>query len=90
MMKKKAEQFPDLNFISIAKHPELMSTFHKWEVMTSLGSVGSLKYRTVAFPPSEYEKPEDQYEALMDYLRGCRFSDTEYYVFVDERLVTDL
>lgn len=79
--------FYDANFTSVKKHPELLETLHEWEVIAFYGGIGA---RTVKFTPREYDKAEHQQEALVDYLRGCRFSDTEYGVFCDGKLVTDL
>lgn len=70
--------------------PDMANQFHVWEVMIPFGPVGKLQLRQEKFTPEEYETPEAQYEAVMDLLRGCRFSNTEYYVFCDERLVTNL
>ena len=64
-------------------------TFHTWEIMIPFGPVGKLQFRQEKFSPEEYETPEDQYEAVCDVIRGCRFTDTPYYVFCDNRLVTD-
>lgn len=64
-------------------------TFHTWEVMMPTGPVGKLQFRQAKFTPEEYETPEDQYEAVCDLIRGCKFSDTEYYVFCDDKLVVD-
>ena len=64
-------------------------TFHVWEVMMPTGPVGKLAFRQEKFVPEEYETPEDQYEAVCDLIRGCKLSDTEYYVFCDDKLVTD-
>lgn len=75
------------DFISLKTHPGLTEEFHVWEVIMPLGGG---RFRTCKFEPKEYEKPEHEYEALMDLLRGCRFSDTQYYVFCDDKLVTDL
>ena len=71
-------------------NPDMAESFHVWVVMIPFGPVGKLKIRQEKFLPEEYETPEAQYEAVMDLLRGCRFSDTEYYVFCDEKLVTNL
>lgn len=70
--------------------PDMAESFHVWEVMIPFGPVGKLQFRQEKFLPKEYETPEAQYEAVMDLLRGCRFSDTEYYVFCDDKLVTNL
>lgn len=70
--------------------PDMAESFHTWEVIVPFGQVGNLRFRQEKFLPEEYETPEAQYEAVMDLLRGCRFSDTEYYVFCDEKLVTNL
>ena len=69
---------------------KLTRTFHTWEVMIPFGQVGKLQFRQEKFLPEEYETPEAQYEALCDLLNGCRFSDTEYYVFCDDKLVIGL
>lgn len=53
------------------------------------GKPGSLKIRSATFTPEEYPTPEDQYEAVCDLIRGCRFADCEYYVFCDGRLVVN-
>ena len=67
--------------------PELAETFHVWEVMIPHGELGKLAFRQEKFAPEDYETPEEQYEALCELINGCRFSDTEYYVFCDDRLV---
>ena len=54
-----------------------------YEVMMAIGGG---RYRVEKFPAEEYESEEDQLEAMLDLVRGCRFSDTEYYVFADNNL----
>ena len=68
---------------------DMTRTFHAWEVMIPCGAPGKLAFRQEKFVPEEYETPEEQYEAVTEFLNGCRFSDTEYYVFCDEKLVVD-
>ncbi len=70
--------------------PELTQAFHIWEVMIPIGTVGNLRFRQETFAPGDYETPEEQYEAVCDLINGCRFSETEYYVFCDNRLVVNL
>lgn len=68
---------------------EFYSKFHKWEVVMMIGDG---RFRTVTWEkenPDGYERPEDQYNAMIDLVNGCRFSDTEYAVFMDDEL-TDL
>ena len=69
--------------------PKMAETFHIWEVMIPCGAPGKLAFRQEKFVPEEYERPEEQYEALCDVINGCRFSNTEYYVFCDNKLVMD-
>lgn len=63
---------------------------HVWEVMMPFGPVGKLRFRTVRFTPGEYETAEGLREAIFDLIRGCRFSETDYYVFCDDRLILNL
>ena len=49
-------------------------------------AIGGGRYRVEKFPAEEYESEEDQLEAMLDLVRGCRFSDTEYYVFANDNL----
>lgn len=67
----------------------LTATFHKWEVVVPLDAGGELRARTAEFSPKDYDTPEEQYEDVCDFIRGCRFSSTDYFVFCDEKLVTD-
>lgn len=55
---------------------------HKYEVWVETG-VGLLVHK---FPPEEYETDEDQYEHVLDLIRGCRLSGTRYTVFRDDQL----
>lgn len=64
-------------------------TFHTWEVMMPFGPKGQLRFRHEKFTPEEYETPEEQYEAVCDLIRGCKFSDSEYYVYCDDKLVVN-
>ena len=68
---------------------DMTRTYHLWEVVMPIGVPGKLSFRQAKFRPEEYETPEGEYEAVCDLINGCRFSDTEYYVFCDGRLVTD-
>lgn len=78
------------DFISLSSNPNLFDAFHVWEVMIPTGPAGEMRFRQERFTREQYETPDALHEALMDFLRGCRFSDTEYYVFCDDALVTDL
>lgn len=66
---------------------DFTTKFHKWEVVSF--PFDDLRTRTVEFKPEDYETPEDQYGDMIDFVNGCRFSDTEYSVFMDDML-TDL
>lgn len=65
------------------------SKYHKWEVIMPIGG-GRFRIETWEKEnPEGYERPEDQYNAMIDLVNGCRFSGTDYYVFMDDEL-TDL
>lgn len=66
--------------------PDLITEFHIWEVWMEIGGG---RQRIEKFMPQDYETPEDQYDAMIDLVNCCRFSDTEYNVFMDDML-TDL
>lgn len=70
-------------------NPSFYNEYHKWEVMVFLDDGRILQETWEKENPEEFESPEDQYEAMIDFVRGCRFSDTEYSVFMDGEL-TDL
>lgn len=62
--------------------------FHDYEVVMLLDDG---RFRTCKWSKNNeegYETPDDQYEAVLDLVRGCRFSDTNYYVFKDEKLIS--
>lgn len=63
--------------------------FHDWNVMAFLDDGRILNERWEKSNPEEFENAEDQYESMIDFVRGCRFSNTEYSVFMDGKL-TDL
>lgn len=69
--------------------PEFYSKYHDWEIMAFIGEGRFLNPKWKKSNPEEYESPEDQYEAVIDFVKGCQFSDTEYSVFMDGEL-TDL
>ena len=69
---------------------KLTKQFHKWEVLIPFGAEGHMRFRQEKFMPGEFETPTDQYEALCDLINGCRFSDTDYYVFCDDKMVVGL
>ncbi len=69
--------------------PELPKAFHRWEVWILFGSAEKPQIRLTEFPAEEYDTPEEQYEALCEYINGCRFSNTEYHVFCDDKIVLD-
>lgn len=68
----------------------LWNTARVWEIMMPFGPVGKLRFRTVKFTRKEYKTAEELREAVFDLIRGCRFSDTDYYVYCDDKLVTNL
>ena len=80
---------PDLEKDFIRWSPEMAQSFHHWIVAMPFGPVGALRLREEIFTAEKYETPEDQYEALCDLINGCRFSNSDYYVFCDGKLVTD-
>jgi len=67
--------------------PEMADEKHKWEVLMPFGSPGHLQYRQLVYTVAEYGTPQGTYEAMCDYVRGCRMCDMDYYVFCDDRLV---
>ena len=69
---------------------KLWDTEHEWEIMVPFGAVGNLRFRTEKFKPEEYENLEQLREAVFDLIRGCRFSDSDYYVYCDDKLIVDL
>lgn len=69
--------------------PDFYNRFHDWEVIASVGEGRFLHPKWSKDNPEEFERPEDQYEAMIDFVRGCQFSNTEYNVFMDGEL-TDL
>ena len=68
--------------------PEMADKKHKWEVIMPFGSPGHLQFRQLVYTVEEYGTPQDTYEAMHDYVRGCRFAGMDYYVFCDDGLVT--
>lgn len=69
--------------------PMFYNEFHDWEVMAFVRDGQMLNPKWEKSNPEEFESPEDQYEAMIDFVMGCQFSDTEYSVFMDGEL-TDL
>ena len=76
--------------VSLKKfNKDFYTRFHKWEIFIPLPDG---RYRIEEFKkenPEGFETPSDQYEAMIELVNGCRFSNTEYYVFMDDYL-TDL
>lgn len=62
-------------------------TFHKWEIIHPFGRTDKLQFRQVVFDPKQYDRAEDQYADVCDFINGCRFAEMEYYVFCDDQLV---
>lgn len=80
-----------ISFDDFIKYDEsLFEENHVWEVLMPFGPVGELRFRTAKFTPGECENTEARREAVFDLIRGCRFSETDYYVFCDDRLVMGL
>ena len=68
--------------------PKLTQEYHKWEVMAF--PYENLTAVTETFTKDGDETPEELYQRAMDNVNGWRFTDTEYRVFMDGRLVVDL
>ena len=68
--------------------PKLPQEYHKWEVTAF--PYNNLTAATETFEKDGDETPEELYQRAMDYVNGWRFTDTEYAVFCDGRLVVDL
>ena len=77
----------DDHWISLDKHPELWEVTRKWAVIASMGGGRFMQYE---YNRDDYKGAAYIKEAILDCLRNLRFSDTEYNVFADEKLVTDL
>ena len=68
---------------------EFCTQYHKWEVFIPLED-GRMRITTWEKEnPEGFVTPEDQYASMIDFVNGCRDTDTPYYVFMDDEL-TDL
>lgn len=82
-----------MNSLKISKddfvkfRPEMAEEKHVWEVVMPFGTPGHLQFRQLKYTAEEYGTPQDCYEAVCDYVRGCRMCDMDYYVFCDDKLV---
>ena len=63
-----------------------MSVYEVWHEVAKCPAFPN-GIRRVIFPRKDYETAEAQNEAVLDLVRGCRFSDTNYYVFKDDDLL---
>lgn len=68
---------------------DMTHTFHTWEVVMPVKLQGKLKLRQATFSPEDYETAEEQYEDVCAFVNDCRFSNTDYSVFCDGKLVWD-
>lgn len=78
-----------MNFPFVKFNPSFYEQYHLWEVMVFFDDGRVLQQVWEKENPEEFENPDDQYEAVIHFVKGCMFSDTEYSVFMDGRL-TDL
>lgn len=70
--------------------PKLARRYHKWEVIIPYDASDRLLYRHLKFGKNGFETPMEQYDAVLDVIRGCLDSGSGYYVFCDDKLVVDL
>lgn len=63
-----------------------MSVYEVWHEVAKCPAMPN-GIRRVRFPRKDYDTAEAQHEAVLDLVRGCRYSDTKYYVFKDDKLL---